>query len=238
MKIISLWSGPRNVSTALMYSFAQRDDTTVIDEPLYAYYLKTTQADHPGKELVLKNMENDGDKVLESIRQHAQKVPVLFLKNMCHHWLGFDNSQLELFDNIFLIRDPEQMLPSLVRQIPQPILRDTGLRQQSEMFDYLSGKGKAPIVIDSKELLLNNKVILNKLCEAVDIEFTEKMLSWESGPKPYDGVWAKFWYQNVHKSIGFTPYNEKNDPFPEQLIPLLEECRPYYEHLSKHSFKI
>ncbi|MEQ8924958.1 MAG: sulfotransferase family protein [Fulvivirga sp.] len=238
MKIISLWSGPRNVSTAFMYSFAQREDTTVIDEPLYAHYLKTTQADHPGKETVLSKMENDGNKVLEVVREKAQNTTILFLKNMCHHWLGFSNKQLEGFDNIFLIRNPKEMLPSLVRQIPRPILRDTGLQQQSEMFNYLWNKGKAPIVIDSQDLLLDNKKILRKVCEAVNIDFTEKMLHWNSGSKPYDGVWAKYWYQNVHKSVGFTPYIKKNDPFPEHLIPLLEECNPFYEHLSKHSFKI
>lgn len=237
MKIISFWSGPRNVSTALMYSFAQRPDTQVIDEPFYAHYLKTSGAVHPGMELVLAEMENDGNEVLKSIVKHAQSCPVLFLKNMAHHWVGLDYEHLKNFDHVFLIRDPREMLPSLIRQIPGPVLRDTGLKMQVDLFNYLVERNNNPVVIDSKELLKNPKDILQKVCNHLQIRFYDEMLSWEPGPKNYDGVWAKIWYQNVHKSVGFTPYYEKKDLLPRKILPLLNECMPLYEYLLNQAVK-
>lgn len=237
MKIISFWSGPRNVSTALMYSFAQRPDTEVIDEPLYAHYLKTTEAEHPGKAHVMDEMENDGNKVLESIYQKATSTPILFLKNMAHHWVNLNNTHLNKMEHVFLIRDPFQMLPSLINQIPNPILRDTGLKLQVDIYNYLCSQGKQPVIIDAKELLMSPRNILQQVCVNLNIDFYEEMLSWPSGPKEYDGVWSKFWYQNVHKSIGFAPYTEKKEAFPERIKPLLDECLPYYNQLLTNALK-
>jgi len=236
-KIISLWSGPRNVSTALMYSFAQRADTKVIDEPLYAHYLKVTDVEHPGREEVLQAMENDGEKVVQQIILKESPSQITFIKNMAHHLVNLDESFLYRLENIFLIRDPQEMLPSLVNQIPNPTLRDTALADQAKLFQKLKDSGKTPTVIDSKELLLNPKQILTQLCRNLGIPFSEKMLSWKKGALAEDGVWAKYWYHNVHKSISFAPYRKKQEKVKEDLLPLLSECSQHYDFLYNFALK-
>ncbi len=238
MKIISLWSGPRNVSTALMYSFAQRSDTYVVDEPLYAHYLTKTEAQHPGQEEVIKNMETNGQKVIEQLKRQAKSTPILFLKNMAHHWVQLDNALLHDFHNVFLIRDPREMLPSLVNQIPNPVMRDTGLQMQVELYQWLTEKGKKPVVIDSRQLLLNPEKALTKICESLKIPFEKAMLSWEAKPRKEDGIWAKYWYQNVHQSTGFAPYTKKKEVVPDHVKPLLNACMPHYEFLYENAIKL
>jgi hypothetical protein len=238
MKIISLWSGPRNVSTALMYSFAQRSDTYVVDEPLYGHYLKNTVVVHPGMKEVIDNMETDGLKVIEQLKKQAKSTPILLLKNMAHHWVGLNDSILNDFDNIFLIRDPREMLPSLVNQIPNPVLRDTGLKMQVDIFKKLQKEGKSSVVIDSRQLLLNPENAMKKICTHLKITFDEHMLHWEAKPRKEDGVWAKYWYQNVHKSTGFEPYSKKKEIVPSHIMPLLEECIPYYDFLYENAIKL
>lgn len=237
MKIISLWSGPRNVSTALMYSFAQLNDVTVIDEPLYAHYLSKTDVTHPGDQEVLETMEHDGTKVLRTIIEQEENKPILFLKNMAHHWIELDDRWLHKFENVFLIRNPEEMLPSLIHQLPHPTLRDTALKTQVDLFEKLTSNGHSPMIVDSKNLLLNPKEILSNLCSHLDISYSPSMLTWPKGARKEDGIWAKYWYHNVHKSEGFSPYSVKNEPFPSSLRPLLEECRPYYNYLYERSIK-
>ena len=236
MQIISLWSGPRNVSTALMYSFAQREDTEVIDEPFYGHYLSEVPVDHPGREEILTHMETDGIRVMEHLLLKGQK-PLRFIKNMAHHWIGMENELLRNFTNVFLIRDPAEMLPSLVKQLPAARLNDTALNMQVTLFDKLSSEGHRPVVIDSRLLLLNPRHILSRLCDAMAIPFHENMLSWKPGPRPEDGIWAKYWYHSLHASSGFTEYARKEEPFPEDLIPLLEECKPYYDYLYHKALK-
>ncbi|MTI41583.1 sulfotransferase family protein [Fulvivirga lutimaris] len=238
MKIISLWSGPRNVSTALMYSFAQRSDTYVVDEPLYGHYLTKTDADHPGKQEVINNMETDGLKVIHQLNKQAKTTPILFLKNMAHHWIGLNDEMLLDYDNVFLIRDPREMLPSLVNQIPNPIMRDTGLKMQVDLLKKLQSQGRTPAVIDSRQLLLNPENTLKKLCTILKIKFEAHMLEWEAKPRKEDGVWAKHWYQNVHKSTGFEPYTKKKATVPPHVMPLLEECIPHYEYLYDNAIKL
>ena len=237
MRILSLWSGPRNVSTALMYSFLQHPAIHVIDEPLYAHYLSKTSVSHPGDKEVLLTMEHDGEKVLKKIVSETKKFQIVFLKNMAHHWIGLDSSWLDKYDNIFLIRDPKQMLPSLVNQLPKPILRDTGLKTQVEIYDRLQKQGKQPIIIDAKYLLKNPKKILRIVFKHLGLPFSTRMLKWPKGPKREDGIWAKYWYHNVHQSEEFTPYYAKKEPFPEHLNELLDECTPYYQYLTKRSIK-
>lgn len=236
MKIISLWSGPRNVSTALMYSFAQRSDMQVIDEPLYGHYLKCSGADHIGKEEVMEHMNTNGEEVMQGIIS-SKSSKMTFLKNMAHHWTNLDNGYLNQLHNIFLVRDPEEMLPSLSIQIPQPILRDTGLQEQFNLYKYLEAQGHKALVILSKSLLLDPLNMLKNVCTQLDIPFEKRMLSWDAGPRPEDGVWAKHWYHNVHKSTGFATYKKKEVSFPDHLRPLLEECMPYYKFLLDQSIK-
>ena len=236
MQIISAWSGPRNVSTALMYSFAQRDDTEVVDEPLYGHYLHHVPVEHPGREEVLQAMETNGFQVMEDLLKKGQK-PIRFLKNMAHHWVSLDHELLDHFTNILLIRDPREMLPSLTKQLPNAGLDDTALNKQVTLFDHLSRKGNKPIIIDSKHVLLDPQKILAKLCGLLDIPFHQKMLHWQPGPRPEDGPWAKYWYKAVHASKGFEPYKQKKEPFPAALLPLLETCKPYYDYLYHHALK-
>ncbi|RIK45136.1 MAG: sulfotransferase family protein [Chloroflexi bacterium] len=230
---INLWSGPRNVSTALMYSFAQRSDTCVVDEPLYAHYLRVSGAPHPGAAEVIASMESDGERVTRNLILGPCDRPVLFLKQMAHHLVDLSWDFLAETTNILLVRDPAQMLPSLAQNLAQPTLRDTGLALQSELYQYLRQLGQQPAVLDARQLLLDPRRVLGRLCEQLDLPFDEAMLHWPAGPRPEDGIWAKHWYHNVHRSTGFEPYREKDGPFPPRLLPLLDECRPHYEALAK-----
>lgn len=239
MKIlrICLWSGPRNVSTALMYSFAQRDDTRVLDEPLYAHYLRVSGADHPGKEEVLAAQENDGERVVREVILGPCDRPVLFMKQMAHHLVELDWDFLKEVANVLLVRDPLEMLPSLAQNLIVPTLRDTGYARQTQILEQLRTWGQEPPVLEARELLLDPRGVLSQLCERLGLPFQETMLSWTPGPRPEDGVWAKYWYHNLHRSTGFQPYRKKEEPFPESLLPLLEECRPHYEMLYTAAIK-
>lgn len=228
---ICLWSGPRNVSTALLYAFAQRADVRAIDEPLYAHYLRATGADHPGRELVLGAQSCDADAVIRELTEGSCDRPVLFAKQMAHHLVGVDRGFLAHTVNVLLTRDPEQMLPSLAVQVPRPTLRDTGYQMQTELLDELRAMGQDPLVLDSKLLLENPARVLSRLCGRIGIGWDEGMLSWPAGPKPVDGAWAPHWYRKLHASTGFQPYRAKTEPFPERLEELLDECRPHYERL-------
>ncbi len=235
---ICLWSGPRNISTALMYSFAQRSDAKVFDEPLYGHYLKNTDAKnyHPMSSRILTTMENDGDKVVRFMRECDEK-PVLFFKQMTHHLVHLDWSFLKDMRSIILTRDPLDMLPSYAKEIENPTMMDVGYAMHSQLFEYLDDLGQPPIVLDSRKLLENPETVLRKLCDALCIPFDKSMLNWPAGPIPEDGVWADHWYGNVHKSTGFQNYAPKLAPFPERLKPLLEECQEHYNRLAELSIQ-
>jgi hypothetical protein len=232
---LSVWSGPRNVSTALMYSFRQRSDTVVVDEPLYGHYLKSTGAEHPGAREVLDAMDNNGERVVREVILGPCGRPIHFFKNMAHHLPGLDPDFLDSITNVLLIRDPTEMLPSLARQLSTPTLRDTGLREQIVILDSILARGEKPIVLDARELLLDPPGVLWRACAGLGIPFDDAMLSWPAGPKPEDGVWARHWYHNVHASTGFAPYSPPEDQFPASLEPLLEECLPLYRRLWRFS---
>lgn len=235
---ICLWSGPRNVSTALMYSFAQLKNVRVVDEPLYGHYLRVSNADHPGRQEILNAMNCDGDAVMRTLLLAQSEDPsvVLFIKHMAHHLLDLNLAFLQATNNVFLIRDPREMLPSLTIQLPQATLADTGLQRQWELFSDLTDRGQRPAVLDSRELLLDPETVLRKLCAHLDLGFDSGMLSWHKGGRPEDGVWAPYWYHAVHQSTGFAPYAPKPD-FPQQLQSLLDECSLYYEKLYAHALR-
>lgn len=228
---ISLWSGPRNVSTALMYSFRQRSDTTVVDEPLYAHYLVRSGVDHPGRDDVLAGQDNDGERVVRDVILGPSRTPVIFFKNMAHHLGGLDWAFLAELYNVILTRDPTEMLPSLIQQVPEPDLEGTGLPMQVALLDAILDEGDDPIVLDSRLLLEDPERVLTQLCHRVGIEFEPAMLSWPAGPVPEDGVWAEHWYHSVHRSTGFAPYRPKNGEVPDRLRPLLAQAIPLYERL-------
>ena len=234
---VNLWSGPRNVSTALMYSFGQRNDARIIDEPLYGHYLRVSGADHPGRDEVMSTMDTDGDRVMEKLLDRQHDRPILFMKQMAHHLVGLDFSFLNKTINVLLIRNPVEMLPSLTIQLPDADIADTGLVTQCDLLERLENLGQQPLILDSRELLRNPGAVLASLCERVDIPFDQDMLSWPRGARPEDGVWARHWYHNVHESTGFAPYRPKTEPFPAGLEPLLKKCRPYYQRLYAFALK-
>lgn len=238
MQAICLWSGPRNVSTALMYSFAQRSDTRVVDEPLYGHFLRVTGTAHPGRDEVLAKVNCDGDAVMRGLLAEREEPgrKILFMKQMAHHLVDVDRDFMDRTSNVFLVRDPRQMLPSLTIQMPHAQLADTGLETQWRLYRDLAGLGQRPAVLDSRELLLDPRGVLAKLCAHLEIPFTENMLSWPAGPRPEDGIWAPHWYHAVHRSTGFSPYVEKKD-FPQQLEPLLERCQLWYDRLYEHAIR-
>ena len=239
MKKICLWSGPRNISTALMYSFAQRDDTKVVDEPLYGHYLLKTGVRHPGREEIINKVNCDGNFVMKNLLNLNNKKgkKVLFLKQMTKHLVDVDHNFLPKFKNILLIRDPRDMLPSLAENIPQPNFADTGLDLQWHLYKDLENMANNPIVIDADELLKDPKDILKQLCRHLKLKFFDSMLSWPAKPREEDGIWAKYWYHSLHKSTGFLPYRPKAN-FPVELEKLLTECTPYYEKLLTKSIRI
>lgn len=232
---INCWSGPRNVSTALMYSFRQRGDTTVHDEPLYAHYLRVTGRDHPGRNEVLAAQDQDGDAVVRDVILADQPTDVAFFKQMAHHLTEIDDTFLGSCRNILLTRDPRDMLPSLAVQLDDARLSDTGLEVQVQLLDAIVAAGDLPIVIDSKVLLDDPGRVLGLVCDRLGIGMDPAMLSWPAGPKPEDGVWARHWYDNVHRSTGFLAYAATTRRLPEHLRPVLDAAIPLYERLSEYA---
>ena len=235
IKRICIWSNPRNISTALMYSFAQRNDTQVVDEPLYAHYLSITGKDHPGAKEVLASQDNNGERVVKKVILGKYDKPVAVFKNMAHHFINLSPDFLDDVINVFLIRNPAQLIASYHQVIQNPTLSDIGLDKQMEIYQLI--QNDKSIVLDSGELLANPKKILKKFCEMVDLPFDQKMLTWKAGPRPEDGVWAKHWYANVHKSRGFAKQATSNRPFPPHLIDLLKEAQPIYNQFYNLAIK-
>ena len=234
--IINLISGPRNVSTALMYSFAQRRDTQVVDEPFYAVYLSKTGVAHPGADDVLRALPHQEEAVRAQITSHREK-PVLFVKNMAHHMEVLGEPFIDGAQNILLIRDPRHILASYAAVISHPVMRDIGIAYQHTLFTRLQQQGMDPIVIDAANLLEDPEAVLEKVCRLCGLAYEQRMVHWPAGPKPYDGVWAPHWYGNVHRSTGFQLKTTLRDPLPEHLEALYEEAKTFYEKLLPFSVK-
>jgi len=233
---ICLWSGPRNISTSLMYSFAQRRDTEVFDEPLYAHYLckctKDEREKHPGFQDVLESLENDGEKVIKMMMGNFDSN-VVFFKNMTHHLKGVSKEFLGSVVNVILTRHPKDMLPSFAKVIENPQLKDVGYADHINLLEHFRERGITPVIVESQSILENPEKELNKVCKAAGISFDPKMLEWERGARNEDGVWAKYWYSGTHSSTGFHAYVKKQGEFPEYLKPLLRKCLPLYNQLIK-----
>lgn len=238
-RIIAMWSGPRNISTAMMRAWESRADTSVIDEPFYAHYLAETGLDHPGADEVIRCGETDWRKVVECVVTNVGDESILFQKHMTQHMLEhIDRSWLGRVSNCFLIRDPRRMLLSFSKVIPNPSLEQTGLPQQVELFSLVCEKtGAVPPVIAAKDVLLNPERTLRKLCAALDVKFDRAMLSWAAGRRESDGVWAKHWYAAVERSTGFAQYTEDDSPMPAQMNGLLNECNALYEQMARHCIR-
>jgi hypothetical protein len=216
-----------------MYSFAQRGDTRVFDEPLYGHYLTRDEARyyHPGADEIIRSMESDGAKVVQEVLLGEHDMPVVFFKNMTHHLVDLDWGFLERLDNVLLTRNPREVVLSFSRNVHRPSLKDTGFAAQADLYRFLRDRGCDPPVLDAREVLLNPSGVLSKLCERLEIPFDPGMLQWPAGARPEDGVWARHWYASVHRSTGFHPYRENHVELEPHLERLAEECRPYYEQL-------
>ncbi len=237
MQRIHLISGPRNISTALMYSFAQRKDTIVVDEPFYGYYLTHSGQDHPGREETLSCMRTRPEEVIEEVIFKDYAAEVVFFKNMAKHLAGFDCSFYEKLVNIFLIREPARLIISFAKVVPDMEEAEIGLKHEYRLFKRLQEKGKNPLVLNSDILLKDPQLVMEKLCAALQISYDKNMLQWEPGPRPEDGVWAPYWYTNVHKSSGFQPYQPAVETLPEKYRPLLQEVQPYFDYLNQFAIK-
>ena len=234
-KRINLISGPRNISTALMYSFANRADTEVIDEPMYAYYLNHTGITyHPATEDILSALPHYMDEVKKHCIFNDVAKAVYFIKGMAHHYEGVELTFLEDLTNVFLIRDPYQLIASFAQVIENPTMKDIGLQREWEICKYLIDQGKEPIVIDSNDTLSDPKQMLTNLCQRIGIPFDDDMLSWTAGPIDQDGVWAKHWYKNVWASTGFQKQKTSTRVLPKRLDDLYQESLAYYNLLSNY----
>ena len=229
-----MWSGPRNLSTALMRAWQNRGDTAVWDEPFYAFYLSATDTNHPGAAEVIAAGETDWPRVVERLTGDVTgNRAVFFQKHMTHHLLPeIDRAWMDEVENCFLIRDPREVIASYARVRDKVDAEDVGILQQAEIFDFVASRRKrAPLVLDARDLLDNPRGILRALCEGLGIEFTENMLSWPPGPRPSDGVWAKHWYRSVYESTGFKPHLPRAHCLPARLEPLARESERHYRRL-------
>ncbi|PIA44763.1 hypothetical protein AQUCO_01700393v1 [Aquilegia coerulea] len=238
IQVIHSWSAPRSLSTSLMYSFAQRDDTEVLDEPLYANFLQVTGAERPYREEVLSTMDSDGNKVVKDVIFGPGEKRYRFCKHMAKQRVpGLADDLMKNGKHFILIRSPLDILPSFEKVVP-PSFLELGLAGLVSIYSELCELGKAPPIIDAADLQKDPEAVLRGLCEDLDIPFQESMLKWEAGPKPVDGVWAPWWYKNVHKSTCFTPAREYPLPLPSSLYDLLEQSLPFYNMLRRKTRRI
>ena len=232
---IAMWSGPRNISTAMMRAWGNRSDTLVCDEPLYAHYLlATSHTDHPGYEETIRHHESDWPTVIEWL---TGPVPggksIFYQKHMAHHLLpDMDLEWVNRLTNCFLIRDPAEVLPSLAEFLRAPTAEETGLPHQARLFEQVSKQtGVVPPVIDARDVLENPRGMLQSLCERINVPFVAEMLSWPAGPRETDGAWAPHWYGKVCPTTGFGTYRAPVGSLSPRLVPILEEVRPLYDRL-------
>lgn len=235
-----MWSGPRNISTTLLRAWGARPDTFVCDEPLYAHYLLRSGAPHPGREQVIAAHETDWRRVVDWL---TGPVPggkhVFYQKHMAKHLLPeVGRDWLERLSHAFLIREPAEMLTSFARVVPDPTLEDTGLPLQCELFEQVADRtGRAPPVIDSRDVLDHPAGVLARLCEALGVPYTDAMLSWPAGRRDTDGVWAPHWYASVEASTGFAAPGPRLMRPPAGMESLYEQCLPWYERLAAHRLR-
>ena len=231
---IAMWSGPRCISTAMMRSFENRNDTVAIDEPFYAYYLTMTGVEHPMRNEIINNYECKLENIISSLTgQIPGQKEIWYQKHMAHHVpLKMDISWIKQVTNCFLIRNPKEVILSFQKQFPIKSVEQLGYNQLFKLFNFhVKNLGFIPPIIDSRDVLENPEEILSKLCDKIGITFSKHMLSWPSGGRDSDGIWGKYWYKNVEQSTGFQRYNSVDIKLPSHLEELYKECLPFYEEL-------
>jgi hypothetical protein len=232
---LAVWSGPRNISTAMMRAWENRGDCAVVDEPLYAHYLACTGLDHPGRDEVIAAGECDWRKVTDWL---SGPVPdgqaIWYQKHMTHHLLPqIGREWLRQLTHVFLVRDPREVLLSYVRSRPNVVAADIGVMQQLEIFEYVTAlEGSTPPVIDAADFLKAPEAQLRALCERLGVDFMPRMLAWHAGARASDGVWAPYWYESVLRSTGFEPYRERERRVPAEFQQIAAAVMPAYERLA------
>lgn len=236
MVTIAMWSGPRNLSTAMMRSFGSRSDCTVWDEPFYAAYLVRTGIAHPMAAQVTQAYETDPAVIAERCLAKVD-APVFYQKHMTHHMIDdFQRAWITGVENVFLIREPARVVASYHAKRELPAFDDLGFRQQNELFDQVTqAHGQTPIVIDAADISRDPQGMLTKLCQKLGIAFDPAMLSWAAGPRPEDGLWGQHWYNAVWQSTGFAPLTvDPVPPLPEPLEAIVEIAQRYYQKLAQY----
>ncbi|MEP5764253.1 MAG: hypothetical protein ABJ308_06655 [Halieaceae bacterium] len=234
---IAMWSGPRNISTAMMRSWENRPDCVTVDEPFYACYLRESGLEHPCREDILSAQSSERGEVVRQLSELEPQAPIFYQKHMTHHMpRGMDMHWCAALRHCFLIRDPAEVIASYLQKMPAVSEDAIGIARQWELFEEIAAiTGRAPLVIDSNEVLRHPGAILQSLCEQLDVPYLEDaMLSWPPGRRDSDGVWAPHWYQNVETSTGFASYAAKRVQLPEEHRPLADAMQKYYLRLAEH----
>ena len=238
---LAMWSGPRNISTTMMRSWENREDTAVVDEPLYAHYLISTGVNHPGREEVIASQQNDWRVATKTL---MGPVPggkaIWYQKHMTQHVLAdMDLEWLDSLNNCFLIRRPELVVASFTKVRPDAALWELGFEQQSRIFEHVARRlGEAPLVLDAEDVLKDPGSMLAAFCAKLGIPFNGRMLHWPAGPRASDGVWAPHWYAAVEQSTGFEPYQPKRPALSPFQAELAERCRPHYDRIARYRLRV
>lgn len=232
---IAMWSGPRNLSTAMMYSFGARPDCAVVDEPFYGPYLRMTGLDHPMRDEILAARPESADDVAASLTGPVSgQKPHFYQKHMTQHMIpGMPRDWMGQVVNVFLIRHPARVIASFGAKWDGFGLADIGFSQQTELFEYVQALGQTPVVVDSADIRRDPKGMLRKLCNAIGLPFDPAMLNWPKGGHPADGVWASHWYGAVHNSSGFAAAEGDLPVLTGNAAALLEQALPHYERLER-----
>ena len=231
---LAMWSGPRNISTALMRSWENRPDTRVVDEPLYSYYLNETGLNHPAREQVIAAGSTSWRAVVDELT--APVDGVYYQKHMTHHLIPqLPRDWIPSLTNVLLIRDPAEVVTSYVRSRADVTVDDIGLVQQAALYEQL---GADVPVIDAADFLRDPEMHLRWLCAHIGVEFTDRMLHWPAGPRDSDGVWAPYWYDAVVASTGFEPYRPRAAELASAALDVAQRSRPYYEQLYEHRLQL
>ena len=230
---IAMWSGPRNLSTAMMYAFGNRADCAVVDEPFYAAYLAMTGLEHPMRQEILDSqMQNPNELATSLIGSNPGAKPYYYQKHMAQHMIpGMPRDWMREVRNVFLIRHPARVIASYAAKRENPTLDDIGFWQQSELFDEVKSWGGQPIVLDSHDIRDNPALVLERLCDDIGLPFSPQMLNWPRGGHKDDGIWASHWYGAVWNSTGFAGPEVELPQVPDHLQPVLDAAMPYYEKM-------
>ena len=238
---IAMWSGPRNISTAMMRSFGARDDCAVSDEPFYGAFLKASGEDHPLGRETIESMDCDWHSILEAQSGPAPNgKPIWYQKHMPHHMVGpVAIEDMPEHRHAFLIRAPERVVASYRKKNELRRPEMLGFAQLRRYFEFERNRsGHIPPVVDSDDILADPARVLEHLCDALEIPWDPAMLSWELGSHAEDGVWGAHWYDKVNASTGFGTAPDEMPQLGGEYARVADACRDDYEALSRHRLSV